>query len=397
MKHFQGWEQREDWPEDRHSRHVHRLRHHGGWPEDMVRRRRSFLMRFGGIFALVALLGLAGPGVLIWIAVRLLQGNSQSLVTIWLSGCGLLLGILLLIAAVIGWSFRGFGTPLANLMAAADAVAEGDLSAQVPERGSGDMRRLVRSFNRMARELQAADQQRRNLTADVAHELRTPLHVIQGNLEGILDGVYPPSEEHLRATLDETHQLARLVEDLQTLSLAEAGQLPLQLEQVEVADLLSDVITSFSSQAESQGVDLRLEAGGDPAKLVIQADALRLGQVLANLVVNALRHTPPGGSITLRTDRLDGSVRMRISDTGEGIPPEDLPFIFDRFWRGDRSRSHAGDTSSGLGLAISKQLVEAHGGRIEAESAPGHGTTFTIELPLSGKEIETNLNMTAQG
>ncbi|MGD0610516.1 MAG: ATP-binding protein [Anaerolineales bacterium] len=386
MKHFHGWEQHEDWPEDLHRRHFRGWEHHGGWPEDMYRRRRMFLMRFGGIFALVALLGLAGTGVLIWIAVRLLQGNSQAFVTIWLSGCGLLLGILLLFAAVIGWSFRGFGTPLANLMAAADAVADGDLSAQVPERGSGDMRRLARSFNRMARELQRADQQRRNLTADVAHELRTPLHVIQGNLEGILDGVYQPSEEHLRATLDETRQLARLVEDLQTLSLAEAGQLPLQLEQVEVADLLSDVITSFSSQAESQGVDLRLETDGNPAKLVIRADALRMDQVLANLVVNALRHTSSGGTITLRAELLEGAVRMRVSDTGEGIPPEDLPFIFDRFWRGDRSRSHAGGASSGLGLAISKQLVEAHGGQIEAESEPGHGTTFTIELPLGEGE-----------
>lgn len=382
MKHFRDWEPQGEGSEDLHTRHRRGRRHHRGWPEEMVRRRRMFLMRFGGIFALVALLGLAGMGVLIWIAIRLLQGNSQAFVTIWLSGCGLLLGILLLIAAVIGWSFRGFGNPLVNLMTAADAVADGDLSAQVPERGSGDMRRLVRSFNRMARELQRAEQQRRNLTADVAHELRTPLHIIQGNLEGILDGIYPPSEEHLRATLDETRQLGRLVEDLQTLSLAEAGQLPLQLERVEVADLLSDVITSFSSQAESQGVDLRMKTGGDPAKLVLRADALRLNQVLANLVVNALRHTPRGGTITLQAEPLEGAVRMRVSDTGEGIPPEDLPFIFDRFWRGDRSRSHTDGASSGLGLAISKQLVEAHHGRIEAESEPGHGTTFKIELPL---------------
>jgi two-component system sensor histidine kinase BaeS len=153
-----------------------------------------------------------------------------------------------------------------------------------------------------------------------------------------------------------------------------------------VADLLYDVITSFSSQAESQGVDLRLETDGNPAKLVIRADALRMDQVLANLVVNALRHTSSGGTITLRAELLEGAVRMRVSDTGEGIPPEDLPFIFDRFWRGDRSRSHAGGASSGLGLAISKQLVEAHGGQIEAESEPGHGTTFTIELPLGEGE-----------
>ena len=383
MRHFQGRERQEDGPEDSHPRHFRGWEHHGAWPEYMHRRQRMFLMRFGGIFALVALLALAGTGVLIWTVVRLFQGNSQAFVTIWLSGCGLLLVILLIFVGVIGWSFRGFGTPLANLMAAADAVADGNLGAQVPERGSGDMRRLVRSFNRMARELQRADQQRRNLTADVAHELRTPLHVIQGNLEGILDGVYPPSEEHLRATLDETRQLARLVEDLQTLSLAEAGQLPLQMERVEVADLFSDVVTSFSSQAESLGVNLVTQTGSDPAQLVIRADALRMDQVLANLVVNALRHTASGGTITLQAELLKGSVRMRVSDTGEGIPAGDLPFIFDRFWRGDRSRSHAGGASSGLGLAICKQLVEAHHGRIDVESEPGHGTTFTIDVPLT--------------
>jgi signal transduction histidine kinase len=383
MRHFQDWGPQEGSSEDRRRKHFRRWAHYQAhWPEDMHRRRRMFLLRFAGMFAVAALLGLAGTGVLIWTVIRLFQGNSQAFVTIWLSGCGLLLGIVMILAVVIGLSFRGFGTPLADLMAAADAVADGDLNAQVPERGSGDMRRLVRSFNRMARELQRADQQRRNLTADVAHELRTPLHVIQGNLEGILDGVYPPSEGHLRATLDETRQLARLVEDLQTLSLAEAGALPLQMEQVEVADLLSDVITSFSSQAESQGVALRQEVEGDPDQLVLQADPQRLEQVMANLVVNALRHTPRGGRIVLRAEKLEGAVRLLVSDTGEGIPPEDLPFIFDRFWRGDRSRSHADGASSGLGLAISKQLVEAHGGRIEAESEPGHGTSFTIDLPL---------------
>jgi two-component system OmpR family sensor kinase/two-component system sensor histidine kinase BaeS len=378
-----GWHEPDGLSEDQWRKHAHRwARRRADWPEDFHRRRRRFLLRFAGMFASAALLGLAGTGVLIWILVRLFQGNSQAFVTVWLSGSGLLLGIALVLGVVISLSFRRFGTPLADLMAAADAVAGGDLSARVPEKGSGEMKRLARSFNRMAGELQRADQQRRNLTADVAHELRTPLHIIQGNLEGILDGVYAPNEDHLRATLEETHQLARLVEDLQTLSLAEAGQLPLQLEQVEVADLLSDVITSFSSQADSQGVKLRQELVGDPSRLVLQADAQRLEQVLANLVVNALRHTGTGGTITVQAEGSESTICMRVSDTGEGIPPEDLPFIFDRFWRGDRSRSHASGPSSGLGLAISKQLVEAHGGRIAADSEPGKGSVFTIELPL---------------
>ena len=225
--------------------------------------------------------------------------------------------------------------------------------------------------------------------------------LIQGNLEGILDDVYQPTEEHISATLDETRLLARLVEDLRTLSLAEAGQLPLVWEPVDVAELLADVGTSFSGQAEAAGVDLRIEpallvpstvegslpngADGDPSTMTITADVGRLDQVLGNLMANALRYTPAGGTITLRAEPAGGGVRITVSDTGEGIPAEDLPYLFDRFWRGDRSRSHAGGAGSGLGLAIARQLVQAHGGRIGVESQPGQGTTFTIELPAGGK------------
>jgi signal transduction histidine kinase len=362
-------------------RHYPRWRDDDYWSRSMHLRRRRLFRPFGCLFAILAFITLVAVGTLvIWLAVNS-QGNTQLVASILLSGCGVILLLFALAGAGISLAFRRYGTPLARIMAAADAVAEGDLSVRVPENGAPDFVRMAHSFNHMADELQRADQQRRNLTADVAHELRTPLQIIQGNLEGVLDGVYQPDEEHIKATLEETRLLARLVDDLQTLSLAEAGQLPLSKERVDVAELLADVVTSFSSQAEALGVALTMETHGDPAALFITADAGRLDQVLGNLVHNALQHTPPGGSITLQAEPVSSGMRLRVKDTGQGISADDLPFIFDRFWRGDRSRTRHGGGSSGLGLAICKQLVQAHGGRIQAESQVGKGTTFTIDLP----------------
>jgi two-component system OmpR family sensor kinase/two-component system sensor histidine kinase BaeS len=269
-------------------------------------------------------------------------------------------------------------------MTAAEAVADGELDVRVRESYPGEWGRLASSFNRMTAELARTEQQRRNLTADVAHELRTPLHILQGNLEGILDGVYAPTPEHIAATLEETRLLARLVGDLQTLSLAEAGQLPLHKVQIAVGDLLSDVATSFSGQAAEQGVNIQIDLYGDPDQLEIEADPDRLDQVLSNLVANALRYTSEGGTITLRAQAVPEGIRLVLEDTGAGIPAEELPYIFDRFWRGDRSRSREGGTHSGLGLAIAKQLVQLHGGRIAVESQQGQGTKFIIDIPKQG-------------
>lgn len=316
---------------------------------------------------------------------RLFGGDGHTALLVWIGGIGLSLALPLLAVGLAVRAFRDIATPLADVMAAADAVGDGDLSVRVPERGPGDFGRLAKSFNRMTEELERADQQRRNLTADVAHELRTPLHVIQRNLEGILDGVYEPMSEHINTTLDETRLLARLVDDLRTLSLAEAGQLPLTWEPVDVAELLADVSTSFSGQAEAAGIDLRVEIEGDASDLTITGHMGRLDHVLSNLMANALRYTPAGGAVTLLAQPMDGGVRIIVRDTGRGIPREDLPYVFDRFWRRDRSRSHAGGAGSGLGLAIARQLVHAHGGRIGVESEPGRGITFTVELPAGKK------------
>lgn len=354
------------------------------WSPPWGRRPRFLFLRFAGVFGFMAMLVLGGMAAAAFLITQLFGGDGQTALLVWVAGLGISLAMPLLAVAMAVRAFRRITTPLANVMAAADTVAEGDLSARVPEQGSGEFRRLARSFNRMTTELERTDQQRRNLTADVAHELRTPLHVIQGNLEGILDGVYEPTVEHVNATLDETRLLARLVDDLRTLSLAESGQLPLMQEPIDVRELLEDVGTSLSGQAEAAGIDLRVEVDGSAEGIAVTADAGRMDQVLTNLIVNALRHTPRGGVIRLAAVAAPHGARITVSDTGEGISPEDVPFIFDRFWRGDRSRSHAGGTGGGLGLAIARQLVRAQAGRIEVESELGAGTTFTVDLPEGG-------------
>lgn len=353
---------------------------HGGLSAEEVAawsaRRRHFMRRAvlfvaGGMLALlvllitVAVLGfvLAGQGTL---------GAAEGLL---LLAC--LAVPLLLVVLAAAFFFLRVGTPVAELMAAADAVAAGDLSVRVGQVGRGNIARFAGRFNRMTAELERAETARRNLTADVAHELRTPLQIIQGNLEGVLDGVYEPTPEHMQATLDETRRLARLVGDLQTLSLAEAGQLPLHRRAVAAADLLEDVAARFAGAAAEAGVVLKVTPNDESPDLFVDPD--RLEGVLSNLTANALRHTPAGGHVTLSATAAPDGATLTVADTGEGIAADDLPFVFDRFWRGDRARGRT--AGAGLGLAIARQLVVAHGGRIDVSSAAGEGTTFVIVLP----------------
>lgn len=370
-----------DWQGFGRSRGGWRYKDGPGHRPDWNRRSGCLFARFVLFVGFIILLFLGGLAMAAFLLTRLFGGDGQMAVLVWILGCGLALALPLMALALSVRAFRRYATPLAGVMEAADAVAEGDFSVRLAEEGTGDFRQLARSFNRMAQELDRTERQRRNLTADVAHELRTPLHIIQGNLEGLLDGVYQPTDTHIEATLDETRLLSRLVEDLQTLSLAEAGQLELVREPVDVAELLADVQTSFSGPAEAAGVTLELTIDGDHKELNVWADYGRLDQVLGNLLANALRYTPAGGTISLSAAPRPGGVQLRVADSGRGIPAEDQPYIFDRFWRGDPSRPHGGST--GLGLAIAQQLVRAHDGRIAVASEVGQGTTFTIELPAN--------------
>jgi len=300
----------------------------------------------------------------------------------WLLFCGTPVAVVFIAFAIIFTLYRRFGQPLGRIFNAIDSVSEGNLSVRVPEANSDMFSELNKRFNHMLDELERAEKQRRNLTADIAHELRTPLHIIQGNLEGIIDGVYQPTNEHINNTLDETKLLSRLVNDLQTLSLVESGQLPLHPTSILVANLLQDLTSSFLPQAAAKGIDFQTQLSD--VNLKITADYDRLNQVLSNLISNAIRHTPKDGKISVNISKSDNGIQIIVEDNGIGIPAEDLPFIFDRFWRGDKSRSER--THSGLGLAITKQLIQAHGGEIKAESEVGKGTKFIIDLPNSAIE-----------
>jgi signal transduction histidine kinase len=281
--------------------------------------------------------------------------------------------LLVLGFVAFGRAIRRTAGPIGGVMDAAGKVTEGDLSARADVQGPADVRDLARSFNRMAERLEANEEQRRNLLADVAHELRTPLSVIRAHVEGMADGIYEPTADHLALIADETSVMGRLLDDLQLLSNAEAGALRLHRERIEPRELLGSSEATFRAQAGEAGVTLVVEAEEDLP--VVDVDPIRIGEVVANLVSNALRHTPTGGTITIAAAREGDDVAFRVTDTGEGIPADELAHVFVRFARSAESRG------SGLGLAIAKSLVQAHGGTISAESEPGNGTSIRFTLP----------------
>ncbi len=275
---------------------------------------------------------------------------------------------------------RSLTRPLRDLTQAIQAMAAGELRQQVPVRSADELGTLTEAFNRLSADLAHANELRRQMTADIAHDLRTPLTVINAYIDGLRDGVFKPTPERFEAMHNEMQHLQRLVDDLRTLSLADAGELPMLKTPTSCGALLDRLVAAYGPRAEARAISLAVAM--EPGLPDILADPERMNQVLGNLVGNALRYTPSGGRITLSARRREHAVALAVADTGAGIASDVLPHVFDRFYRGDPARSQQED-ESGLGLAIAKSIVEAHGGRIEVQSELGQGTTFTVLMPFA--------------
>jgi len=269
--------------------------------------------------------------------------------------------------------------PIRALAMAAEKVARGRYEARVPTSGPGELAALGGAFNAMAAALDSSERRRRALLADLAHELRTPLATIEGYLEGMADGVVEADGDAFQVLQGEASRLRRLVEDVATVSRAEEGQLGLRLERRDPGGLVAAAVQAAGPRYAAKGVVL--EARVDRRLPKVAADPDRIGEVLANLLDNALRHTPPGGRVEVAATADGGELRLSVADTGEGIPAELLGRVFERFYRVDRARTRA-DGGSGIGLTIARAIVEAHGGRIRAESdGPGRGSRFVLGIP----------------
>ena len=284
-----------------------------------------------------------------------------------------------LIALLLGGLLaRTLTRPLQELTTATQAMATGELGHQVQVRSQDEIGQLATSFNQMSHDLAQASHVRKQMTADIAHDLRTPLTILRGYTEGLKDGALDGSVDLYNIMYEEVALLQHLVEDLRTLSLADAGELPLNMRAVDPKALLERTGLAYVMEAEQRGLTLRIEAATDLPSVMV--DAERMTQVFNNLVSNALRYTTQG-EVVLAASAVNQQIQFEVRDTGTGIAPDELAHIFDRFYRADESRQRTEDGSSGLGLAIAKAIVEAHKGHITAVSTPGQGTTFTITLP----------------
>jgi signal transduction histidine kinase len=279
------------------------------------------------------------------------------------------------------WLARGMTQPLRDMAQAARRMETGDYSTRVHTRSRDEVGQLAEAFNTMSGELEGVERLRRDLVANVSHELKTPITAIRAHLENLLDGVEQPDPETLQVMLAQSERLGRLVDQLLDLSRLESGDVPLDLALVALAPLVTQVLSEIEMARNDRGVAVSSDIPDDlpPA----MADRERVHQVLFNLVDNAVRFTPSGGAVTVTAHRHNGSVEVEVRDTGVGIPAEHLPRLFERFYRVDTSRSRADDGGTGIGLAIARSVVEAHGGHIHADSEPGKGSTFMFELPVA--------------
>jgi two-component system, OmpR family, sensor histidine kinase BaeS len=331
--------------------------------------RRRFARRMAGfVVAFIIVISLVIVAIA-WLVGTLVR---QDIVSSILPAIAIL--VALIVIARLTRGVRGAAAPLGDLMEASARVEAGEVGAQVEVRGPREIRALARAFNSMSSRLASDTDQRRRFLADVSHELRTPLTVIQGSVEGMLDDLYPADRPHLERLLAETQQLERLVDDLRTLSLTDAGALELHRDAVDVGALAADVVAGFEPQASTEGVTLATNLEDVPS---LSLDGRRMRQVIGNLLSNAIRHTPQGGRVTLRVRRIGGAVELEVADTGAGMDADAAARAFDRFWR-------AGDTAgAGVGLAIVRDLVRAHGGDVSLESATGAGTVVRCRFPIA--------------
>ena len=279
---------------------------------------------------------------------------------------------------------RRITAPLRALQATSRAIAAGDASQRAAVHGRDEIAELAETFNEMAEALAAQDRTRKQFAADVAHELNTPLAVLQAEIEALQDGLTEPTATSLTSLHEETEMLRRIIDDLRMLSLADVGQLPLEATPCAVAPVVERAVRAVQTFADRAGVALRVDLS--PGLPDARMDARRIEQVLINLVSNAVRHTPAQGSVTVQATAEESALRVAVIDTGAGIPAPDLPYVFNRFYRADPSRSRA-TGGSGLGLAIARQLVQAHGGAIAARNNAGRGATLTFTLPLAATGV----------